>query len=189
MLRFTPSASPRAADVIDSARSARRLLETSASQGRESHSIGVHRHHRSRATITAAGFVTRETRIEWKAGGRTDVALTLLPARAPFSLEFYRMLVRNGLEEPATLEPVRRWSVNPNFYINAHNPRTNAKLTASEVADIEETVRQVVPQLTGGLLTDRIGRRNAIEHILRDGDAVERGSGIVSIVDSDRGPV
>lgn len=104
-------------------------------------------------TITAPGFVTRETRVEWKAGGRTDVALTLLPERAPFSLDFYRMLVRNGLEEPSALEPVRRWSVNPNFYLNAHNPRTNSKLTASEVEDVEQTIREVVPQLTGGILS------------------------------------
>lgn len=104
-------------------------------------------------TITASGFVTRETRIEWKAGGRTGVALTLLPERAPFSLDFYRMLVRNGLEEPASLEPIRRWAVDPSFYLNAHNPRTNSKLTASEVEDVEQTVRLVVPQLTGGLLS------------------------------------
>ena len=104
-------------------------------------------------TITAAGFVTRETRVEWKAGGRTDVALTLLPERAPFSLEFYRMLVRNALDDPGALEPVRRWAVNPNFYLNAHNPRSNTKLTASEVEDVEQTVRAVIPQLTGGVLS------------------------------------
>src|SRR6516225_124388 len=32
------------------------------------------------------------------------------------------------------------------------------------------------------------GRRDAIEHILRDADAVERGLGIVPAVDRDRGP-
>lgn len=104
-------------------------------------------------TITASGFVTRETRIEWKSGGRTDVAVSLLPERAPFSLDFYRMLVRNGHEEPAALEPVRRWSVNPNFYLNAHNPRTNEKLTASEVDAIERSIRDAIPQLTGGQLS------------------------------------
>ena len=103
--------------------------------------------------VTASGFLPRETRVEWRAGGRTEVGLTLLPERAPFSLDFYRMLVRNGLEEPAALEPLRRWTVNPNFYLNAHNPRTDAKLTASEIEHIEETIRAVVPQVTGGLLT------------------------------------
>src|SRR5262249_59537105 len=32
------------------------------------------------------------------------------------------------------------------------------------------------------------GRRDAIEHILRDADAVERGLGIVPVVDRDRSP-
>jgi hypothetical protein len=32
------------------------------------------------------------------------------------------------------------------------------------------------------------GRRNAIEHLLRDGNAVERIPGIVPVVDRDRGP-
>ena len=104
------------------------------------------------STITASGFHARETRIEWKAGGRTDVALSLLPERSPFSLEFFRKLVRNGHEEPDDLEPIRRWMANPNFYLNAHNPRTNAKLTESEIEMIERTVRRVIPQVTGGTL-------------------------------------
>ncbi|MGZ8868827.1 MAG: hypothetical protein ACXW2P_10820, partial [Thermoanaerobaculia bacterium] len=104
-------------------------------------------------TITAPGFVTRASRVEWRAGGRTDVVLSLLPERAPFSLDYYRMLVRNGLEEPSALEPVRRWVMSPNFYLNAHNPRTDSKLTASEVEDVEQTLREVVPQLTGGVLS------------------------------------
>jgi hypothetical protein len=104
-------------------------------------------------TITAAGFVTRETRVEWLTGGRSDITLSLLPQRAPFALDFYRMLVRNGFEEPTDLEPLRRWTTNPNVYLNAHNPRTNAKLVATEIAAIEETIRAVVPQVTGGLFS------------------------------------
>jgi hypothetical protein len=104
------------------------------------------------STITAAGFHERQTRIEWRDGGRSDVVLSLLPERSPFSLEFFRMLVRNGHEEPNDLEPIRRWTSNPNFYLNAHNPRTNAKLTADEIGMIETTIRRVVPQITGGSL-------------------------------------
>ncbi len=104
------------------------------------------------STITAAGFLERETRIEWKSAGRSDVALTLLPQAAPFSLEFFRALVRNGLEEPTALEPIRRWTTDPNFYLNAHNPRTGQKLVAAEVELIESVIREVVPQWSGGTL-------------------------------------
>ena len=102
------------------------------------------------STIRADGFYDRETRIEWRTGGRTDVAVSLLPARSPFALDFYRMLIRNGHEEPGELEPVRRWQSSPNFYLNALNPRTNEKLVASEIEMIERVVREVVPQITGG---------------------------------------
>lgn len=105
------------------------------------------------STISASGFHSRDTRIEWKTGGRSDVALSLLPERSPFSLGFFRQLVRNGHEEPNDLEPIRRWTSNPNFYLNAHNPRTNAKLTDSEIDMIESTIRRVIPQVTGGTLS------------------------------------
>ena len=101
--------------------------------------------------ITAPGFLDREARIQWSAGG-SEVALTLLPNAAPFSLEFFRAMVRNGLEEPTALEPLRRWTKDPNFYLNAMNPRTEQKLVESEVALIERVIREVVPQWSGGTL-------------------------------------
>jgi hypothetical protein len=104
------------------------------------------------STISANGFHARETRIEWRSG-RTDVALSLLPERSPFSLDFFRKLVRNAHEEPDALEPIRRWTSNPNFYLNAHNPLTNGKLTTAEVDMIESTIRRVIPQVTGGSLS------------------------------------
>ena len=104
------------------------------------------------STISAPGFHARDTRIEWQ-NGRTDVVLSLLPERSPFSLEFFRKIVRNAHEEPNDLEPIRRWMSNPNFYLNAHNPRTNAKLTTSEIEMLESTIRRVIPQVTGGSLS------------------------------------
>jgi hypothetical protein len=106
------------------------------------------------ATISAPGFHPRETRIEWRTGGRSDVELSLMPDRAPFSLDFFRAFVRNGLEGGSeALEPIRRWTSNPNFYLNAINPRNQQRIVASEIAVIEQAVRDAVPQLTGGRLT------------------------------------
>ncbi len=105
------------------------------------------------ATITAPGFYERQTRIEWRTGGRTDVALTLFPDHGPFSLDFFRMLARNGYDEPETLEPVHRWASNPNFYLNAFNPKTQQKLGPDDIQMIEQTIRAVIPQVTGGQLT------------------------------------
>jgi hypothetical protein len=103
--------------------------------------------------ISASGFLEHETRISWRTGGRSDVRLSLVPDRSPFSLDFFRRLVRNGYESPGALEPIKRWTSNPNFYLNAHNPLTGEKLVAAEVEMIERTIRLVVPQVTGGLLS------------------------------------
>jgi len=121
------------------------------------------------STITASGFLERETRIEWKAGGRSDVTLSLLPDRSPFSLDFFRKLVRNGHEKPDELEPIRRWTSTPNFYLNAYNPRTEQKLVASEIEMIERTIREVIPQLTGGLLTAGSIEVGVTERAMRPG--------------------
>ena len=50
------------------------------------------------------------------------------------------------------MEPLRRWTTNPNFYLNAHNPRTGQKLVADEIERIEQVIREVVPQWSGGTL-------------------------------------
>jgi hypothetical protein len=102
------------------------------------------------ATVRGPGFITRETFIRWQTGGRDDIALDVLADRAPFSLAFYRELVRNGFEAPTVLEPIRRWTTNPNFYVNTFNPKTGQALDSSEVASVIQALRESVPQLTGG---------------------------------------
>jgi hypothetical protein len=102
------------------------------------------------AAVEASGFVTRQTFIRWQTGGRADIGLDLLPDRAPFSLGFYRQFVRNGHEEPARLEPLRRWRTNPNFYVNTFNPKTGRPLEPAEVALVVQALRESVPQLSGG---------------------------------------
>lgn len=104
-------------------------------------------------TITAPGYITRETRVTWRAGGRQDAALDLVPERPPFSLEFYRQFVRNAYETPETLEPLRRWTANPNFYVNTLNPRTGLPIEPSALNDIMRALHDAVPQVTGGILS------------------------------------
>jgi hypothetical protein len=101
-------------------------------------------------SVTASGYVSRETTIRWDAAGRSDVRLDLIPDRLPFDLGFFRQFARDGFEEPGSLKPIRRWTRTPNFYVDARNPRTDVPLTSSEVSMIQTAIRQAVPQLTGG---------------------------------------
>ncbi|HJR60642.1 MAG TPA: hypothetical protein VJ813_14625 [Vicinamibacterales bacterium] len=103
-------------------------------------------------TVTAAGFIPRDTYVS-AVGGRQDVTIDLLPDREPFSLAFYREMVRDGLEAPSSLEAIRRWTANPDFYVRTINPRTDQPLPPSEVETIVQNIREAVQQVTGGLLS------------------------------------
>lgn len=105
-----------------------------------------------RATVTIAGFLTRETYIGWTGAGRQDVTIELLPETGSFSLPFYREMVRDGFERPSELEPLRRWTTSPNFYIRSVNPRTGRALTTAEVESLTASIREGVAQVTGGML-------------------------------------
>jgi len=70
----------------------------------------------ARVTIEAPGYVTRESTVTWQRGSR-DITLDLIPLKAPFSLDFYRQLVRNAFEAPTRLEPLRRLTASPRFYV------------------------------------------------------------------------
>ena len=104
-------------------------------------------------TVSAGGFHPREAYVSWTNNNRTDVGINLLPDRAPFVLGFYRELVRNSLEGGSSLEPLRRWTANPNIYLRTFNPKTNQPLAPSEVDALLQNVRDAVTQLTGGLLS------------------------------------
>jgi len=103
--------------------------------------------------VSAPGYVTHDTRVRWQSDGRTNLDIQLFRDAAPYSLAFYRDLVRNAFEAPDHLEPLRRWTAQPNFYINTFNPKTNQPIDAAELALVVNAIQQAVPQLTGGSFT------------------------------------
>jgi hypothetical protein len=105
---------------------------------------------RQSVRIEAPGYLARETAIAWTGADRRDVTLDQLADRAPFSLAFYRQLVRNGFDQPGAFDVIRRWNAAPNFYVHAVNPKTNQALDSSEVATVVRSISDAVPALTGG---------------------------------------
>lgn len=109
--------------------------------------------------VGAEGYITRRTYLRWNTGSNGDIAIDLIRDASPFSLAYYRELVRNQYDQPEALQPVRRWTKNPNFYIRTRNPVTGGEIPASEVDTVVSIIRAVVPQLTGGRFD-----AGAIEH-------------------------
>lgn len=103
--------------------------------------------------ITAPGYVTRNAYVRWQLGTRTDIRIDLIRDAAPFSMLFYRQFVRNLFDAPADPpEPLRRWTTNPNFYINVENPRQPGEIPQVERDRLATLIRDAIPALTGGRL-------------------------------------
>jgi hypothetical protein len=96
-----------------------------------------------RVTLEASGFLTRETTIS---SGTNNPIIDLIPTSLS---TIYRQLVRNGFEAPSELEPIRRWTAAPHFYIDTTMP-IGIKVTEGDLQRIEEGIRSSVPSFTGG---------------------------------------
>jgi hypothetical protein len=100
-------------------------------------------------TVSTAGFVTRHTYVAWRttAGGGSDISL--IREAAPFSLDFYRQLVRNGYETPGTLQIVRRWTSAPRFHIRSVDEDTGRAVEPEVLALVQEWIHRSVAMWTG----------------------------------------
>jgi hypothetical protein len=96
-----------------------------------------------RTILSAPGFLTRETTIS---SGTNNPIIDLIPASLA---TMYRELVRNGFEAPSTLEPIRRWTSAPKFFIDTTMP-IGLKVLEADIVRIEEGIRAAVPAFTGG---------------------------------------
>lgn len=100
-------------------------------------------------SVSAPGFISRQLHLSPPSASRA-IAIDLIRDAAPFSLSYYRELVRDQFDEPDTPQPIRRWRKNPNFYINLRNPGTGENIADAERDKIISTIRAAVPQMTGG---------------------------------------
>jgi hypothetical protein len=96
-----------------------------------------------RVTLSASGFLTRETTIS---AGTNNPIIDLIPTSI---IAIYRQLVRNGFETPGDLEPIRRWTAAPKFYIDTSMP-IGIKVLDGDLTRIEQGIRSAVPAFTGG---------------------------------------
>jgi hypothetical protein len=90
-----------------------------------------------------------------------DVRLDATALSSEFDLAFYRQLVRNGFEAPTHLEPLRRWTTNPQIYLRTVDDAGTA-IDPKMLDSTETTIRETIPMWTAGTLR---------------ADTIERGTG------------
>jgi len=103
-----------------------------------------------RLLVNADGYLYRETALR---GGeaRVEVNIDLIPTSGDF-LTLYREMARNTWEQPTHPQPTRRWTGNPNIYIETRWRDGGAPVNPAAVARMIIEIRRIVPQLSGGKL-------------------------------------
>lgn len=105
--------------------------------------------------LTGSSIVPRTVNVA--ASASRDVAVNAIALGGAFDLAFYRQFVRNGFETPASLEPLRRWTQNPNIYLKTVDDAGTA-LDATTLDKTEAILRDTVSLVTAGTLSAIVER-------------------------------
>jgi hypothetical protein len=87
------------------------------------------------------------TRTFWATSTRP--AVDLIPDAPPFSLAFYRQMVRNGHEAPDALQPLRRWTRPPLIYLKTVD-EAGVAVSAAQLDSTEQALIHTAHSYTGG---------------------------------------
>lgn len=103
-------------------------------------------------TVSASGYVSHDVWLGWQHGPETGVQLDVIRDAPPFSMDFYRQLVRGTYDEDGAPWPVLRWNDSPKVYVRTVDQNGRA-IEPEVLAVIKDALRRSVPAFTGGRLT------------------------------------
>lgn len=95
-------------------------------------------------SVTGASIVPRSLQV-----ALGTAAISVFHPDATFDLEFYRELARNGYEQPAMLQPIRRWTHAPMLYLKTVD-EAGQPIDATTLDTVETAMRGVAPTWSGG---------------------------------------
>jgi hypothetical protein len=103
------------------------------------------------ATVSADGMVSHDVFLNWSAGNRTGVDVSLIHNVAPFSMDFYRQIVRGTYDHSDSGAPfaVLRWTSPPSFFIHTQD-QNGAAVEPAVIASIVDAIQRAVPAWTAG---------------------------------------
>jgi hypothetical protein len=102
-----------------------------------------------KVTVSADGFVPHEQWVPILAEQRSGITLDLIRNAAPFSMDFYRQLVRGTFDQEGAPYDVLRWSQQPKFYIKTSD-QLNRAIATDVINLLRDGVMRAVPAWTGG---------------------------------------
>jgi matrixin len=103
-------------------------------------------------TVSGTNLISHDVWIGWQRGERNDVTLDAIRNVAPFSMDFYRQMVRGTYDQPGAPWPVLRWETSPRFYLKTVDQ--NGRPIEPEVLQVvRDGLLRAVPAFSGGRLT------------------------------------
>lgn len=99
--------------------------------------------------VSAEGFLTRKQFVTWQAGVRQGVTLDIIRNAAPFSLEFYKQMVRGTYDNDGPW-PVLRWTEAPKFYVKTVD-QNGRPIEPEVMVVVLDALARAVPLYTGGV--------------------------------------
>jgi len=110
-----------------------------------------------RVTLVGSGIVTRV--VTAAVNATRTLPLEAISLSCGFDQTFYRQLVRDGVDGSG-VEPLRRWTQNPNIYLRTVDDGGIA-LDTKTLDATEATIRETVPMWTAGKFSAVIERGSA----------------------------
>ena len=105
-----------------------------------------------RLGVSAPGHVAREVTVRWERGARSGVTLDLIRDAAPFSMHYYRQLVRGTYDQEEGPYAVFRWMEPPRFYVKTVD-QNGRPIEPEVLAVVLEALGRAVPAFTGNTMT------------------------------------
>jgi hypothetical protein len=99
-----------------------------------------------RLAFSGSGIVPRTVTVAADASRSVGVIDAI--RTAGFDLHFYRQLVRNGFETPASLQRLRRWTSGPNVYLRTVRD-DGASVDSAMLSTTEAAIREAMLQWSG----------------------------------------
>ena len=115
----------------------------------------------TQATLAFAGPTIVPRRLTLATRTRS-VNLDAIEMAGGFSIDFYRQIVRNGLEQPGALQPLRRWQDNPRVYLRTVFG-AGREMDASTLDSVATALVDWVRLWSGGRLSVAIIERGAAD--------------------------
>jgi hypothetical protein len=104
-----------------------------------------------RFTFEAPGYVERSSPV--RVLRPTDILDTLISTAAPFSLEYFRELVRGKTDNDSALQPVRRWLDTPRYFFLTRTLDTGTPIPDAIIDAMQAHATFLTPRLTDNRYT------------------------------------